>query len=113
MNEKEHVKDLRGVKRRSRDENVFARPNGLRENAETAMSCRGPGPARKKRSTSSRGEEEEGAQVCPCGKAVESRAHVVGECEIYKEIDECGMEKFDELDSSEKAIAILTDRWWP
>ena len=26
--------------------NVFARPNGLRENAETAISCRGPGPAR-------------------------------------------------------------------
>ena len=30
-------------------ENVFARPNGLREKAETAISCRGPGPARKKK----------------------------------------------------------------
>ena len=29
--------------------NVFVRPNGLRENAETAVSCRGPGPARKKK----------------------------------------------------------------
>ena len=41
--------------------------------------------------------------MCPCGKAVESRTHIVGECEIYKEerdvleemrkIDECGMKK--------------------
>ena len=46
----------------------------------------------------------------------------MGECEIYKEerdvfeemkIDECGMEKFCTLDSSEKTIAILGDRWWP
>ena len=46
----------------------------------------------------------------------------MGECEIYKEerdvlegmrkIDECGMQKFGTLDSSEKAIAILRDRWW-
>ena len=34
--------------------------------------------------TSSRGEDE-GAQMCPCGKAVESRTHIVGECEIYKD----------------------------
>ena len=60
--------------------------------------------------------------MCPCGKAVESRTHIVGECEIYKEerdilemrkIDECDMEKFGTLDSSEKTIAILGDRWWP
>ena len=47
----------------------------------------------------------------------------MGECEIYKEerdvfeemrkVDECGMEKFGTLDSSEKTIAILGDRWWP
>ena len=43
------LKDLRGVNRRNRNGNVFARPNGLRENAETAISCRGPGPARKKK----------------------------------------------------------------
>ena len=52
------------------------------------------------------------AQMCPCGKAVESRTHIVGECEIYKEerdvleemrkIDECGMEKFGTPDTSEK-----------
>ena len=78
-------------------------------------------PERRKRYASSR-EEEEIAQMCPCGKAVESRTHIVGECEIYKEerdvlemrkIDECDMEKFGTLDSSEKTIAILGDRWWP
>ena len=33
-------RDIRGIKRRGRNENVFARPDGLRENAETAISCR-------------------------------------------------------------------------
>ena len=47
MKEKEHLV-IRGVKRRCRNENVFVRPNGLYENAETAISCRGPGLARKK-----------------------------------------------------------------
>ena len=42
------LRDLRGVKKRNNNINVFERPNGLHENAETAMSCRGPGPARKK-----------------------------------------------------------------
>ena len=59
------------------------RINGLRENAKTAISCREPGPARKKRYAG--GQEEEIAQMCTCGKAVESRSHIVGECEIYKE----------------------------
>ena len=49
VKEEEHLRDLRGVKRRNRNENVFARPNGLRENAETAISCRGPGATRKKK----------------------------------------------------------------
>ena len=81
-------------------------------------------PERRKRYTSSREEEEIDAQMCPCGKAIESRTHIVGECEMYKEerdvlkeemreIDECDMEEFDTLDSSEKTIAILGDRWWP
>ena len=43
------LRDLRGVKRRNRNENVSARPKGLREKAETAISCRAPGPARKKK----------------------------------------------------------------
>ena len=48
----------------------------------------------------------------------------MGECQLYKEerdvlqdgmrkIDKCGMEKFGTLDSREKTIAILGDRWWP
>ena len=46
----------------------------------------------------------------------------MGECEIHKEerdllemrkIDKCDMEKFGTLDSREKTIAILGDRWWP
>ena len=76
---------MRGVKRRNRNENVFARPIGIRENVETAVSGRGPGPARKKRCTSSRGKDEDDAYMCPCGKAVESTTHSVGECGIYKE----------------------------
>ena len=33
--------------------------------------------------------------------------------EEIREIDECDMEEFDTLDSSEKTIVILGDRWWP
>ena len=44
-----HFRDIREVARRNWTENAFAWPNGLRENAETAVSCRGPGPARKKK----------------------------------------------------------------
>ena len=62
---------------------MFEWPKGIRENAGTAISCRGPGPARKQRYNSSQGEEED-AQMCPCGKAFE-RTHIVGEREIYKE----------------------------
>ena len=50
--------------------------------------------------------------------------HMVGECEMYKEerdvlVEETreiygsDMEEFDTLDSREKTIAILRDRWWP
>ena len=49
---------------------------------------------------------------------------VIVECEINKEerdvlveamgnFDGCDMEEFDKLESSEKTIAILGDRWWP
>ena len=76
-----------GVERRDRNENVFARANGLRDNAETAIACRGPGPARKKkkRCISSREEEEVDAHRCPCGIAIETRTRIVGECDMYKE----------------------------
>ena len=47
---------------------------------------------------------------------------MVGECEIYKDerdvldeemikIDECDIEKFGTLNSSEKTTAILRNRW--
>ena len=44
-----------------------------------------------------------------CGKAIEGRTHVVGECETYKE-DERDMEGFRTLliDSSEKTVAIIS-----
>ena len=41
-------------------------------------------PERRGMYASSR-EKEEIAQMCPCGKAVESRTHIMGEREIYKE----------------------------
>ena len=40
-------------------------------------------PERRKRYASSREEEETVAQMCPCGEAMESSTHLVGECEIY------------------------------
>ena len=62
--------------------------------------------------------------MCPCGTAIESRTHIIGECEIYKEdrdvfveemrkLDERDMEEVDRLESRQKTIAILGDRWWP
>ena len=38
-----------GGLRGDRNDNVFARPNGLRDTAETVISCGGSGPARKKK----------------------------------------------------------------
>ena len=114
----------RRVKPKDRNKNVFARPYGLRENGRITISCRGLGLKRRKRGTSSREEEEAEAQMCPCGKAIENRTHIVliGESERYeeerdvleeemREIDECDMEEFGTLDSSEETIAILGDRW--
>ena len=72
--------------------------------------------------TSSREEEDATTNMCPCGTTLESRTHIVGRCEIYKEewdalemrkFDVCDMEEFGRLESSEKTIAILGDRWWP
>ena len=57
--------------------------------------------------TSSREEEEVDVHMCPCGSTIESRTHMVGKCEIYKEerdaleemrkLDECDMEEFGTL----------------
>ena len=50
-------------------ENVSARLNGLRANAETAFRVGDLDlPERRKRYTSNREEEEIEAQMCPCGK---------------------------------------------
>ena len=49
MKEEKRLKYIRGVEGRYWNENVSARRNGLRKNAETAISCRGPGPTRKER----------------------------------------------------------------
>ena len=68
--------------------------------------------------TSSRVEEEEEVQTCPCGKARESRIHLLAECELYKEErgileegmweeKEGGIISFDAFDNREKTIAIL------
>ena len=81
-------------------------------------------PERRKIYTCSREEEDVDAQKCPCGEAMESRAHIVAECELYKEerevlegemrdMNEDGMKSFEALGSREKTIAILGDRWWP
>ena len=62
-------------------------------------------PERKNRYASSREEEEVHAQMCLHGKAIESKTHIVGECEVYKEerdvleketrqIDKCEIEEF-------------------
>ena len=76
--EREEILDLRDIRGVSRNENVFARPNGLRENTGTAISGSEPGPAKKKRYTSSREEEEEeDAQMCPCGTGIASRTYIV------------------------------------
>ena len=41
--------EIRGVEGIYWNKNVSARPNGLREEAETSISCRGPEPTRKKK----------------------------------------------------------------
>ena len=33
--------------------------------------------------------------------------------EEVREVDECDLQEFETLDSSEKTIAIPGDRWWP
>ena len=42
-------------------------------------------PERRKRYTSKRVEEEVDKQNCQCGKAIESRTHIVAKCELYQE----------------------------
>ena len=67
----EHLKRFTGVKRRDRNENVFARPNGLRENAETAILAGDLDLPERTRYTSGREEEGKDALMCPCSRAIE------------------------------------------
>ena len=55
-------------------------------------------PERRNRYSSSREEEEIDAQICPCGKSIESRTHIVGDCEIYKEERDVLEEETREID---------------
>ena len=52
---------------------------------------------RRKRYTSSR-EESVATNMCPCGTTIESRTHIVGECEIYKEERDALEEDMRKLD---------------
>ena len=81
-------------------------------------------PDRRKRYTSSREKEDVDAHMCPCGTTKESRTHIIGQCELYKEerdvlaeemrkLDGRDMGEFRRLGNSEKTVAILGDRWWP
>ena len=76
---------------------------------------------KEEKSYTSYREEEEHAQMCPCGQK-ENRIHLVGERTYNKEPDvlddmrkigEFGMEKFCTLDISQETITILENRWWP
>ena len=104
--------------------NIFPLPNGIRETAELRFRVGDLDLPERKRYTS-RQEEEEDAQVCPCGKVLESRTPMVGEFEMYKkerDVFECEMGKIDEFDmekfgtlgiNSEKMITVLGERWGP
>ena len=81
---------------------VYAWPNGLREKAEAAVSWDLDLLERIMRYISSREEEDVATNMCRCGATIESRTHILVECEIYKEerdalketrnLDVCDME---------------------
>ena len=63
--------------------------------------------------TTKRVEEEKDEHNCPCGKAKESRTHIVAECELYQEerdvlegevrdLNKSAVKSVDTLDSREK-----------
>ena len=57
--------------------------------------------------------------MSPCGTTIESRIHIAGECdkeerdalEEMRKLVGCDMEEFGRLESSDKTIVILGDRW--
>ena len=42
-------------------------------------------PERSTRYSSGREEKDVATSMCPCGTTIESRTHIVGECELYRE----------------------------
>ena len=81
----EHLGDIRWVKRRYRSENVFARPNGPRENVELRFRV-GNLDLPESRNRYTRGqEEEEDVQMALVAKQMRVKLTTVGECEMYKE----------------------------
>ena len=60
--------------------NVSARPIGLSEKADTAISCMRPRPTRRKKNiTSGREDEDVAINMCPCSTTINSRNHIAGE----------------------------------
>ena len=55
-------------------------------------------PERRKRYTSSREEEDVATNMCPCGTTINSRTHVIGERDIYKEERDALKEEMRKLD---------------
>ena len=84
MNEGAHLDIYRRLREEDRNEAYFHGPVGYAQTLKLRF-CVGDLdlPERRKRYTSNRVEEEEGAQKCSCGKAEESRT--VGEYKRYKE----------------------------
>ena len=125
MELEKQLRDTRGIERRNGNESYLHGPMYISKTLKLRFRVGDLDlPERRKRYTSSREEEEVHVQMCPFGRAIESRTHVIRECEMHKEeryvleeemreIDERDMEEFGTVDSSEKTIAFLGDRCWP
>ena len=98
VKEEEHLRDIRGFEGRYWNENISARPNGLREKAERFRVGDLDLPERSKRCSSSREEENVATNMCPCGTTIESRTHIVGGCEIFEEERDALEEEMRKLD---------------
>ena len=94
--------DIRGVKRAIGMKAYMHRPLDAAKNLKLRFRVGDLDlPERRKRYTSKRVEEKVDEQNCPCGKAVESRTHMIAECELYQE----------EQDVLEVGNAGLGQRW--
>ena len=114
VTQEEHLRDLRGVKRKNRNENVSARSIELCETLKLRFRVAGLDLPERKRYTRSRGEKED-APMCPCGKAIEYNSHSgrmwniqggTGSIRGDEENRRLWQEKFGKLDSGDKTIAV-------